>query len=87
MAGGDEKCHRAFCAKYYNDILEYCWRHIRLPGRFGDAAPGNLCSAFLKNFLDMYQGKAKNYLYIIAEMYAKLLPDSGCFYQGRDCLG
>ena len=66
MKGGDENAIELFVRKYYNDILEYCWRHIYHREDAQDAAQETF-ERFFKNFSGyVHQGKAKNYLYIIA---------------------
>lgn len=66
MKGGDEQAIELFVRKYYDDILNYCYRHM---GRREDAqdVAQETFERFFRGFSQYeHHGKAKNYLYVIA---------------------
>ncbi len=66
MRRGDDAAFELFINKYYTDILRYCLYHCFDREEAKDLAQETFLE-FFKHFREyIHQGKAKNYLYVIA---------------------
>lgn len=66
MKRGETEAVDQFVEKYYPLVLRYCRLHIRDPGYAEDAAQETFARFFQALPRYRHQGKAANYLYVIA---------------------